>query len=259
MPYRSGHGLVSLCLPHTDRSRTNLRPEDRITHTSDLRIDRLRHLVYVDDLILVGPDKAVVATEQAVYIGAAAAMKLPAKQSKTVLPSCEGVHCLGIEVHGREHTVAPRADKLEKLRMDTVRVLQRGLCTGREMAKLVGRWTWSMLISRPSLSVFSAVYRFIEKAGRKDFGVWHSVARELWTVARLSPLFVSTLSSEWYSHVIAVDASLSGQGVVVSQLPPDLVEVAARQSQSSPRRIYSSIIPFSTGRGQSSSLLRGIV
>jgi hypothetical protein len=100
------------------------------------------------------------------------------------------------------------------------------------MAKLVGKWTWSMLISRPSLAVFSAVYRFIEKAGRKEFSVWHSVARELWTVARLSPLFVATLSSEWCPNVIAVDASLSGQGVVASQLQPSLVEVAARTSGS---------------------------
>jgi hypothetical protein len=224
--------LTQTAHEHMLNTRTTLGCDDRITGTADLRVDRVRHLVYVDDLIILGLDRAAVLNAQNIYIAAAEALQLPVKPSKVVLPSCDGVDCLGIEVHGREHTVAPRADKLDRLRLDTVRVLQHGRCTGRDMASLVGRWTWIMLVARPSLSIFSAVYRFIESAGRRHYDIWTSVARELWTAARMSPLFVASLSSPWYSHVMAVDASLDGQGVVAARVPTDLVEVAARTSGS---------------------------
>ena len=81
-----------------------------------------------------------VASAQAEYIAAAEASDLPVKPSKVTAPSCGGVECLGIEVNGIEHTVAPRADKLERLRRDTALLLRRGRCSGREM-EIVGRWT----------------------------------------------------------------------------------------------------------------------
>ena len=224
--------LTQTAHEHMLNTRTTLRPEDRITRTADLRIDRVRHLVYVDDLIIIGPDKEAVAFEQQAYIKAAEAIDLPVKPSKVVLPSADGVDCLGIEFNGREHTVAPAADKVERLRIDTVRVIQRGRCTGRDLARLVGRWTWSMLVARPSLSVFNTVYRFIEDAGRKEFSLWHSVARELWAIARIAPLLVATLSSTWDPSVLAVDASLDGQGVVASSVASNLVESAARTAGS---------------------------
>jgi hypothetical protein len=82
------------------------------------------------------------------------------------------------------------------------------------------------------LACFTAVYRFIQSAGRRTFTLWNSVARELWMVARLSPLFVGSFSTLWYPEVMATDASLSGQGIVSSTAPQPLVELAARTSGS---------------------------
>lgn len=217
---------------HLLNTRTRLQPMDRITSTSDLYVDRLRHMVYIDDLILLSTDKSDVMSAQHEYLAAVASANLPAKPSKVIHPSCDGVDCLGIELNGREHTVAPRADKLERLRFDTVRLLARGTCTGRDMAQLVGRWTWLMLVTRPALACFNSVYRFIQSAGRRVFTLWPTVARELWVVARLSPLFVTSLSAPWYSHVMATDASLSGTGVVAARVADDVVSLAARISGS---------------------------
>lgn len=217
---------------HLLDTRTRLRSADRITSTSDLHVDRLRHMVYIDDLILLSTDKSDVTSAQEEYIAAAGSANLPTKPSKVIRPSCDGVDCLGIELNGREHTVAPRADKLHRLRLDTVSVLRRGTCSGRDMAQLVGRWTWLMLVTRPALACFSSVYRFIQSAGRRIFNLWPTVARELWAVARLSPLFVTSLSAPWYSHVMATDACLSGTGVVAAPVPVSVVTLAARISGS---------------------------
>ena len=49
-------------------------------------------------------------------------------------------------IHGREHTVGVSVDKLEKLCHDTHTLLRAGLASGRRVAEIVGRWTWSMLV-----------------------------------------------------------------------------------------------------------------
>lgn len=227
--------LTQTAHEHLLNTRTRLQPEDRITTTSDLRIEpgRIRHLVYIDDLIILGLDPILIRELQLEYIDEAENMHLPVKPSKVILPSCEGVDCLGIEFHGREHTIAPRADKLHQLREDTYRLLQQGTATGRELAAIVGRWTWMMLVLRASLAIFNNVYRFVQSkqqqqsGGRTVWKLWPSVITELWCVARISPLLIAHLSNHWYPETIAVDASLSGQGVVAARVPVGDMEYAA--------------------------------
>jgi len=182
---------------------------------------------YVDDLIIFGLDPVSVRAAQVEYIEEAAKVNLPAKPAKVKLPSKDAVDCLGVEVHGTEHTVSPRADKIDLLRRDTYHLLQRGRATGREMAQLVGRWTWLMLVSRPALACFNHVYRYIDTVNGKSGTIWPSVATELWCVARIAPMLLQTISNKWATHVLAVDASLSGQGVVAAVVPADEVEHAA--------------------------------
>lgn len=217
---------------HLLNTSTRLQPQDRITATNDLRIDRIRHMVYIDDVLMFGTDQVLMKQVQDEYIQTAKIRNLPAKPAKVKAPTDEGVDCLGFEIVGRDCTLSPRADKLDKLRMDTASLLRRGCCTGRELAEIVGRWTWVMLIARPALSCFSSVYRFIQCARTKTYQLWNSVCRELYLAASLAPLFVTTLSSSWYRDAIATDASMSGQGVVAATLSQSLVERAARNSGS---------------------------
>ena len=57
--------------------------------------------------------------------------------------------------------------------------LAAGCCTGLDMSRLIGHWTWVLMARRCAFSVFRAVYRFIEVAGHKKFDIWPSVAKEL--------------------------------------------------------------------------------
>ena len=70
-----------------------------------------------------------------------------------------------------------------------------------------------MLIARPALAVFSAVYRFMQSADRMCWQLWDSVRTELWTAIGLAPLLWTSLKTDWFEHVVASDASLDGLGV----------------------------------------------
>jgi len=103
-------------------------------------------------------------------------------------------------------------------------LLDHGRATGYELAAIVGRWNWAMLIRRPAMAVFSAVYRFIECARGSLFTLWPSVCRELSIVADLAPLLFTNIRSSLSSTVVATDASEWGCGMVyVDDVPSNNV------------------------------------
>lgn len=96
------------------------------------------------------------------------------------------------------------------------------------MSRFVGHWSWAFLPRRAAFSCFSAVYRFIETAGRRSFTVWPSVERELRWAVGLAPLLYAKLDAPWFPKVMASDASETGQGVVAATCPLDHLEKLAR-------------------------------
>jgi integrase len=208
--------LAQAAHEHVVDTRTSLRRGDRITASSDLRLDRPRHLIYIDDFNLFDEDSARAARLHREYNEAMEAVGLPPKLAKDQPPSAEGVECIGVVFHGRRHTVGVHPTKLARLVTNTTRLLERAECTGREMAALVGHWSWAFMPRRGAFSVFNAVYRFIETAGRRVFDVWPTAARELRTAIALAPLLFSSLRSEWFPEAVASDASESGMGVVAA-------------------------------------------
>lgn len=218
--------VAQLAHEHLLNTHTTLCPGDRITHETDSLVNRPRHQVYIDDVNFVGTDCDAVRRAQSEYIQAVQAVGLVVKPSKVVLPSCEGVECLGLEVHGSDHTVGVSACKLGRLCRDTQRVLAHEKCSGLDLAHLVGRWTWACLACRPALAVFSAVYRFVECAGHRVFTVWQSVARELQVMCALAPLLFSSTAAQWFERVVASDASSVGLGVVATSHEPPIPHAA---------------------------------
>lgn len=181
---------------------------------TDFTINRMRHSVYIDDLNIYGTDIDVINQAMDEYLMVMEQVHLPAKPSKVVRPTADGVECLGMFVHGRTGEVGMSVPKLQVLRASTMRLLDIGECTGRELGHIVGRWNWAMLARRSAMSVFSAVYRFIECARDTRFTLWPSVRRELWCVSRLAPLLYANINCEWAPVVIASDASELAAGVV---------------------------------------------
>ena len=161
------------------------------------------------------------------YIAAAAAVGLHAKPSKVAPPT----HCtetIGLEFDGRELTVGVSVPKLQRLCDDTQSIIDRRWCTGEDLSRIVGRWTWAMLVRRPALAIFSSVYRFIEAAGRVAFAVWPSVERELAVAIGLAPLLFASVADGWCSNVVASDASMEGMGVVAAPVTHAVVAEVAR-------------------------------
>lgn len=213
---------------HTVDSRcTLLRPQDRITAHSDQRLDRLRHFIYIDDTVLISHDQSLVAAAQDEYVTVVDGANIPHKPSKKRPPTCDGLDCVGLMVHGRDFTVGADPVELRQLCSDTLSLLVRGRCSGLEMASLTGRWTWAALACRPALAVLSSVYRFIERAGRCVFGIWPSVEKELEVLVGLTPFLHSRLDQDWFPHVVATDASSTGLGVVACNTGSQAVRTAA--------------------------------
>ena len=67
----------------------------------DTSLNRCRHSVYIDDLNLYGTDPLLLNQLLDEYLPVMAAAGLPAKPSKIVRPSADGVECLGVMVHGK--------------------------------------------------------------------------------------------------------------------------------------------------------------
>lgn len=211
---------------HFIATHTRFDSRDSITATTDNRLDRTRHQVYIDDLILVGPDREQLGQQQDDYIDAAERRGLVVKRTKVVRPTTRA-ECLGLELDGVSHAFGLSANKLNRLCHDTRALADRDTCTGLELSQVVGRWTWACLVRRPALSTFSAVYRFIERAAYRQFAVWPSVKRELLVMLGLAPLLWTSLSLPWFSDVVATDASSYGSGVVAAAASEALVASAS--------------------------------
>lgn len=211
-----------------DTRTTLLRAPDRLSLSANTVVDRLRHQLYVDDLLLFELDSGTRSVEAvSEYSRAIAASGLAVKLSKVEGPSDSGVECLGLEVHGRELTVGLSPVRLHRLCCDTSALLNSNYCTGSQMQRIVGHWTWAALVHRPAFAVFNAVYRFIACARHKRFHIWPVVARELRAIIGLAPLLYASLGQPWCPKVIATDASLSGLGVVSTVVPPQTVAAIA--------------------------------
>ena len=222
MGYSHAVFIAQRCHEHILYSRAGYDRNDAITTSTDLRVDdRVRHHVYIDDLTWFGHDRDAVERSQTRYDSAITDADLRIKRSKWVPPSCEGVESIGMLIDGRTHTIGVSPAKLLLLQRDTERFIADGVSTGLQLSALIGRWTWACLAARPALSVFRSVYRFIEVAGRKRYGLWRSVIAELQTVSGLSPLLSTDMSAFTFPKVVASDASLTGVGVCVRPLTDD--------------------------------------
>lgn len=191
-------------------------PSDRLNRDNDLLLNRVRHQVYIDDLNIFGSDEHKIRQIQDNYIDQVTSLGLVVKNSKLVRPSADGVECVGIEINGTSKECGVTVNKLWNLCEETVQFLSRETATGLQLSRLVGKWSWAILVNRPVFSVFSAVYRFIQCAGPKMFVIWPGVRRELHCVIGLAPLLFTNISKPLFSKIIATDASTQGQGVVAT-------------------------------------------
>jgi hypothetical protein len=202
-----------------------------VDETSSYRyVDQLLYSPYVDDTTLLAPSELLLHQAIAVLAKAYHTAGVTVKWSKLIQPSCEGVNVLGLELHGRHATYGLAPDKMRRLILGTRSFLLRSHCTGRDLSRIVGSWTWATLVRRECLSVFRSVYRFCSVAGDCVFRIWKSVRRELNIMIGLAPLLYANLAASWSDRIVASDACPSGLGVSMSLAPHETMTTMARST-----------------------------
>ena len=205
-----------------------LRREDGLLRLSspDVTDDRVVHGIVIDDLFVFSLNRALATRVFHRVLAAYRAAGFVAKQSKLIEPTDQPVKVIGFMFEhtsdGDHTTVSLSSEACLDLARVTLAALARGQLTGLGLAHLIGRWTWCMLLRRPSLSVLQHCYRYIEVADRRRFTLWPSVRRELWMLLGLLPLLHARLDVPTFKHAVATDASELGAGVVCSQVTPEL-------------------------------------
>lgn len=217
--------LANTAHEHVVYSSGALRREDNLLHLADptLSAHAVVHGIIIDDMFMHSLDQRLACDAFARVLDAYRAAGFVVKPSKVVWPSPSPIKVLGfmIERGLDSHTriaLAPQASA--DLARTTLHLLARGFATGLQLSHVLGRWTWCMLLRRPSLAVLQHCYRFIEVSGRRRFTIWPSVRRELWSLLGLLVLLHSRLDVHLYPHLLASDASetAAGEATVATQL-----------------------------------------
>ena len=211
---------------HVVYSSGALRREDGVLRLSspDVTGDRAVHGIVIDDFFLFSLNRALACRIFCRVLDAYRAAGFVVKPSKVIEPTDQPVKVIGFTFeHAADDqtTVSLAADACLDLARVTLTALARGQLTGLGLAHLIGRWTWCMLLRRPSLSVLQHCYRYIEVADRRRFTMWPSVRRELWMLLGLLPLLHARLDVPTFKHAVATDASELGAGVVCSRVTPE--------------------------------------
>lgn len=200
---------------------SSVLPRDELlSDVKSLAASRNGHAAYVDDLNVwrigqQGDDSAPAAVDAALDAAArrAAAVGLPENVGKRA-PAALRQKVLGVLVDGERGVLQPDPDALALLVRATRCVVSRGWASRALMERLVGKWTWAMLTRRPALSIFGRVYQYMCRRTRRPHRLWPSVARELQLAVDLAPFLFADLRAPVSDVVVAIDASMGGQGVV---------------------------------------------
>lgn len=220
--------LAQSCHEHVVYSSGALRREDGLLRLSspDVTSDRAVHGIVIDDFFLFSLNRALACRMFRRVLDAYRAAGFVVKPSKVIEPTDQPVKVIGFmfehSADNDQTTVSLSADASLELARVTLASLACGQLTGLGLAHLIGRWTWCMLLRRPSLAVLQHCYRYIEVAGRRRFTIWPSVRRELWMLLGLLPLLHARLDMPTFKHAVATDASELGAGVVCSQVTPEM-------------------------------------
>jgi hypothetical protein len=191
----------------------------------DIDHSRSVHGIVIDDFFLFSLNQSLAQLTFDKVLAAYRKAGFVVKPSKVVRPTSDPVKVIGFVIErddiGRT-TIQLSFESTLDLARTTLALLERGVVSGLGLSHVIGRWTWCMLLRRPSLAVLQHCYRYIEVAGRRRFTLWPSVRRELWMLLGLLPLLHARFDVPIFRHVIASDASELGGGVVCTTLTPKL-------------------------------------
>ncbi|CAE6957111.1 CACNA1H, partial [Symbiodinium sp. CCMP2456] len=189
----------------------------------------VRHYVYVDNLGVVSPHEAVVR-------GALEELDLEFTSRGLLLHPGEvnsEVTALGIELDGSALCARISSKRFHKVRQAIKGLLRRRKVSGRVLEVIVGHATFCSLLCRPLLSVFNAVYKYIQSCYFNPSYLWDNVRQELITFAGAMIFLRADWWRSWSPYVTMTDASKGGYGVCCSTWPEKVVSDVGRVGERS--------------------------
>ena len=129
------------------------------------------------------------------------------------------LEAIGLELHGLEMAARPATRKRERLCQAWVALRRRSVLSGQGLEQILGHLTHVMLLSRPGLAVFSAVYTCIRRHYRVRRTLWKSVYAELRAAFALVPLLSVDWRLPWRPVTTCSDASGYGYAVREARFP----------------------------------------
>ena len=137
--------------------------------------------------------------------------------------------------HTLDHNVLRgSSSRYAAIRAEVLRVTRSGWARPREIESLVGKLTHWLLLHRPALALFNAVYAFCHTdSPERPRRLWPSVRQELLDAVAVMPLVRSDLSRPVSEHLIQTDACDTGAAVVYTNT---VAHAALRQECARPRR-----------------------
>ena len=111
------------------------------------------HGLYVDDMFLLSLDRARANAIMRAALARYEAKRLPASAKKILMPTGEPVKVIGFMVDGERGCIYLDAKGSLELLSQTLAILRQGSISGHGLSQLLGRWTWSAMLRRPTLSL----------------------------------------------------------------------------------------------------------
>ncbi len=181
------------------------------------------HGVVIDDFFIFSRNKKVAEEQLRSVLAAYREAGFVVKENKVVMPTSSPVKVIGLTVDGRAATVTLPLESQLSLTRSTLILMNQKEVTGLTLAHIIGRWTWWMMVCRPSLAILQHSYRFCQMAQHRKFTLWFSVRRELSSLLAIAPLLCARLDSPIFHRAVASDASELGAGVVTTLVSEPLM------------------------------------
>ena len=180
------------------------------------------HALYIDDNCIIGTSMQQVQLQYSACMSAYQDAGLVAKPEKCVQPTLDPVEVLGVVIDNASHHIRVHITKLLRLLGQTMYLINKRTCSGLQLARLVGHWTWIIMLRRPTFAIIRNTYIFIERYKGRKHQLWPSVIDELYQLIAVSPLIYADISSAPLHILPASDASLYASGVVIASINSDL-------------------------------------
>jgi hypothetical protein len=158
MGWSHSAALVQAANEHCISSLPCFSRDDLINRQNDFRLDRPRFFVYIDDFVVLGTNFQRLDVLLDKYILKMESLGHLVKPSKVVRPTSSGMEMLGLYFDGNKHTLGIHPRKLASLVERTRALVAKSRCTGKDLSRLVGSWTWAVLVRRLRLQLGLPLY-----------------------------------------------------------------------------------------------------